>query len=193
MNKNIIIAGVGGQGILTIASIIDMAAMRQGLFVKQAEVHGMSQRGGEVQSHLRISDTEIFSDLIPLQKADIILSVEPMEALRYLPYLKPDGIIITATNAFKNIPDYPDEDKLTNSIKKSANSIFVDAAEIARQAGNQKSYNVVMLGAACKYIGINIELFEWAIGQLFAAKGQSIIDLNINALRKGFEYAENYE
>ena len=134
MTKNIIIAGVGGQGILTIASIIDMAAMHAGLKVKQAEVHGMSQRGGEVQSHLRISDKEIYSDLIPMGKADLILAVEPMEALRYVPYLAPEGVIVTCSEPFVNIPNYPDLDKIKEELIKSADKVvFVDAANIAKQ------------------------------------------------------------
>lgn len=193
MNKNIIIAGVGGQGILTIASIIDLAAMHIGLHVKQAEVHGMSQRGGEVQSHLRISDQEIFSDLIPLGKANLILSVEPMEALRYLPYLSPDGMIVTATEPFKNIDNYPDEAALKAGIEQNAKALFVDAATVAREVGNAKSYNIVMLGAAAPFLGIDPPEFEWAIGQLFATKGQEVVALNIAAFRKGLLIAQNFE
>ena len=189
MTKNIIIAGVGGQGILTIASIIDLAAMHNGLLVKQAEVHGMSQRGGEVQSHLRISDHEIFSDLIPMGQADLILSVEPMEALRYLPYLSPEGVIVTATEPFKNIGNYPDEALLTESIKQSAKTIFVDATEVARQVGNPKSYNIVMLGAASTFLGIDQSEFEWGIQQLFGSKGDEVVAMNIAAFRKGLEIA----
>src|SRR5664279_4758456 len=129
MKKNIIIAGVGGQGILTIASVIDLAAMNNGLHVKQAEVHGMSQRGGAVESHLRISDTEIFSDLIPRGKADLILAIEPMESLRYLPFLSKDGVIVTATEAFKNIANYPGEESIRAEIERSGRHVFVDAAE----------------------------------------------------------------
>lgn len=88
MNTDIILSGVGGQGILSIATIIGAAAINDNLYIKQAEVHGMSQRGGDVQSNLRISSTPIASDLIPLGKADLIISLEPMEAMRYLPYLK---------------------------------------------------------------------------------------------------------
>ncbi len=187
MNKNIIIAGVGGQGILTIASIIDLAAMNLGLHVKQAEVHGMSQRGGAVESHLRISDSEIFSDLIPRGKADIILSIEPMEALRYLPFLSSDGIIITAVEAYKNIQNYPDESNILKEIEKSAKYILVDAAELAKAAGSTKTYNVVMLGAASPYLGIKKEELEKAIEQYFSAKGQTIIDMNLLAFRKGIE------
>lgn len=131
MQKNIIIAGVGGQGILTIASIIDLAAMNLGLNLKQAEVHGMSQRGGAVESHLRISSKEIYSDLIPLGKADLILSIEPMESLRYLPFLSPEGIIVTTTEPYENIGNYPDIDDLLNNIRMSAKHLLVDAKIIA--------------------------------------------------------------
>jgi len=187
MNKNIIIAGVGGQGILTIASIIDLAAMNIGLHVKQAEVHGMSQRGGAVESHLRISDSELFSDLIPLGKADLILSIEPMESLRYLPFLSKDGIIVTATEAYKNIANYPDENLIFKEIEKSAKHVLVDAASIAREVGNIKTFNVVMLGAASAYIGIGIDELEKAIEQYFSAKGKAVVDTNIIAFRKGIK------
>ena len=182
MTRNVIIAGVGGQGILTIASIIDMAAMHAGLKVKQAEVHGMSQRGGEVQSHLRISDKEIYSDLIPLGQADLILAVEPMEALRYVPYLSENGAIVTCSEPFVNIPNYPDTQDIYSELKKAAKDvILVDASAIARQLGNPKSYNIVMLGAAAKYTGIDNADYEWSIKELFGKKGQEIVDLNIKA------------
>ena len=187
MNKNIIIAGVGGQGILTIAAIIDLAAMNNGLHVKQAEVHGMSQRGGAVESHLRISDREIFSDLIPRGKADLILAIEPMESLRYLPFLAADGIIVTATEAFNNIADYPDEAQVRNEIAKSAKHVLVDASKLARSAGNLKAFNVVMLGAAAPYIGIGIDQLKKAIEQLFAAKGNEVVEMNLLAFSKGLE------
>ncbi len=189
MNKNIIIAGVGGQGILTIASIIDLAAMNLGLNVKQAEVHGMSQRGGAVESHLRISSEEIFSDLIPLGKADLILSIEPMEALRYLPFLSPAGVIVTATEPYKNIPGYPDEETLLETIRKSAAHLPVEAESLARKAGSPKTFNVVMLGAASPYLGIGEKELEKAIGLFFERKGEEIIDMNIKAFRLGKEYA----
>ncbi|MDY9919429.1 indolepyruvate ferredoxin oxidoreductase beta subunit [Porphyromonadaceae bacterium NLAE-zl-C104] len=189
MNKNIIIAGVGGQGILTIASIIDLAAMNLGLNVKQAEVHGMSQRGGAVESHLRISSEEIFSDLIPLGKADLILSIEPMEALRYLPFLSPTGVIVTATEPYKNIPDYPDEEKLMETISESTVYLPVEAGSLAKKAGSPKTFNVVMLGAASPYLGIKAKELEKAIGLFFERKGEEIIDMNIKAFRLGKEYA----
>lgn len=189
MNKNIIIAGVGGQGILTIASIIDLAAMNLGLHVKQAEVHGMSQRGGAVESHLRISSEEIFSDLIPLGKADLILSIEPMEALRYLPFLSPDGIIVTATEPYKNISHYPDEEKLMATVKESALHLPVEAGTLARKAGSPKTFNVVMLGAASPYIGIEVSKLEEAIGLFFERKGEEMVNTNIKAFRIGKEYA----
>lgn len=189
MNKNIIIAGVGGQGILTIAAIIDLAAMELGLHVKQAEVHGMSQRGGAVESHLRISSREIYSDLIPLGKADLILSIEPMEALRYLPFLSPDGIVITAKEPYKNINDYPDEADLWRAIKESGQHRLIEAEALAKEAGSARAFNVVMLGAASSYIGIAEDKLEKAIARFFKRKGEEIIGMNINAFRLGREHA----
>lgn len=185
MNKNIIISGVGGQGILTIAAIIDLAAMNIGLQVKQAEVHGMSQRGGAVESHLRISDSEIYSDLIPRGKANLILSIEPMEALRYLPFLSNDGIIVTATEAYKNITNYPEEQAILQEIEKSAQHVFVNASTIAREVGSAKTFNVVMLGAAAPHLGISIIELEKAIETYFAAKGSSIVEMNLKAFKMG--------
>lgn len=189
MKIDIIIAGVGGQGILTIASIIDLAAMNLGLQVKQAEVHGMSQRGGAVESHLRISSEEIFSDLIPLGKADLIISIEPMEALRYIPFLSPTGIIVTSTEPYKNISGYPDEEKLMETISESGSNLLVDVESLAREAGSAKTFNVVMLGAASPFIGIEEVELEKAITRYFERKGEDIVNMNINAFRLGKEYA----
>jgi indolepyruvate ferredoxin oxidoreductase, beta subunit len=191
MNKNIILAGVGGQGILTIAAIIDLAAMNSGYKVKQAEVHGMSQRGGAVESHLRISDMEIYSDLIPLGSADLILSVEPMEALRYLPFLSKDGIIVTSTEPFDNISNYPNLDDIMDTIKKSAKSVFINAGTLAREVGNLKTYNIVMLGAASPHLGIAKDQLEDGIAALFQRKGKELVDMNIKAFQKGLATALN--
>ncbi|MDD3078791.1 MAG: indolepyruvate oxidoreductase subunit beta [Paludibacter sp.] len=191
MNKNIILAGVGGQGILTLAAVIDHAAMQSGLQIKQAEVHGMSQRGGAVQSHLRISDQNIYSDLIPLGKADLIVSLEPLEALRYLPYLSENGVIITATEPVKNIPDYPEEADILNKIKSSGHKyLLVDAGKIARLAGNPKTENVVMVGVLSDFVGIEKAQFEKSLKEMFSAKGEKIVALNLKAFNLGYEHAQ---
>jgi len=189
MKNDIILAGVGGQGILTIAATIGMAALHQDLNLKQAEVHGMSQRGGAVQSHLRISDAEIASDLIPLGNATLILSVEPMESLRYLPYLSDQGWLVTNSNPMVNIPDYPDVTKLKEEIEKISHSLILDAKEIAGKAGSTRSSNIVMLGAASPFIDIPVESFEFGIGKIFGRKGEEMVNLNINAFKAGREYA----
>ncbi|MBP5370565.1 MAG: indolepyruvate oxidoreductase subunit beta [Bacteroidales bacterium] len=188
MIKNIILAGVGGQGILTIASIIDLAAMHSGLNVKQAEVHGMSQRGGDVQSNLRISDEEIYSDLIPKGKADIILAMEPLEALRYVSYLQKDGIIITASAPFKNIPNYPDENQVLDTIKNSGfKHIIIDSNEIAQNL-SERVLNVVIAGAVAPIIGIDSNVMKESVKELFAAKGEEIVAMNVKAFETGVEY-----
>ncbi len=189
MIKNIILAGVGGQGILTIAAILDYAAMKKDWHIKQAEVHGMSQRGGAVESHLRIADRPIYSDLIPLGEADIILSLEPMEALRYLPFLAEDGIVITATQPFVNIANYPDYDEVVQNVKNTGkSSIFVDTQELAREAGNVRAENVVMVGAAANYLGFSKEELKDSIRAMFGSKGEKIVEVNLKAFELGYEY-----
>ena len=155
MKKDIILCGVGGQGILSIATVIGYAAVESGLYLKQAEVHGMSQRGGDVQSHLRISDKEIFSDLIPFGGADMILSVEPMESLRYLPYLAKDGWIITNDKPYNNIVNYPKLEEVHTQIKNIDNHILINADDIAKEIGSPRSMNMVMIGAASEYWVLN--------------------------------------
>lgn len=190
MKKDIILAGVGGQGILSIAATIGTAAVDMGLHLKQAEVHGMSQRGGDVQSNLRLSDRVIFSDLIPEGKADMILSVEPMESLRYIPMLSETGWIITNTQPFINIPNYPELEKVMAEVKKHPRHIAINADEIARDLGNPKSANMVMLGAASPFLDMPFEQFEKAVRMIFRSKGEEIIEGNIKALRAGREFAE---
>ncbi len=186
---DIILAGVGGQGILSIAAAIGLAAVESGLHLKQSEVHGMSQRGGAVQSHLRISDRPISSDLIPEGSCDMILSVEPMESLRYLPFLSPDGWLVTGSRTFENIPDYPDEESLFAEIAKVENHLVIDAYEIARKIGSQKVSNIVMLGSASGLLGLSREQFEIALRKLFGRKGEDLVRLNMEAFRAGEEAA----
>ncbi len=190
MNINIILAGVGGQGILSIATIIGNTAVKQGLYLKQAEVHGMSQRGGDVQSHLRLSDKEIAADLIPMGKADIIISVEPMEALRYLPMLKPKGWVITNTNPFINIPNYPEKEVLLERINKLPHKIALDADEISKNLGSARSSNMVILGAASPFLQLKIEDIEQTIKETFISKGQEVVDVNIACLHAGRDFAD---
>jgi len=189
MKTNIILSGVGGQGILTIAAVLDTAALANNLNVKQSEVHGMSQRGGAVQSHVRISDKPIFSDLIPQGKADMIISVEPMELLRYLPYLKKDGYLITDSNPFENINNYPELETLYKEIKSHKNHILIDAVKIAKDLGNSKAANIVLLGAASSLIPLSDESFQKAIATLFQRKGERIVEKNLEAYLKGKEIA----
>jgi len=190
MKKDIILAGVGGQGILSIAATIGMAAIRNNLFLKQAEVHGMSQRGGAVHSNLRISSRKIASDLIPKGSADLIISVEPMETLRYLPFLNPDGWIISNSNPMINIPDYPGMEEILRELEKLPKHILLNADEIASGLGTKKASNMVILGAATPFMDIPYESFEDGIRDIFGRKGEEIVELNLKALKKGKEVAE---
>lgn len=189
---NIILSGVGGQGILTIASIIDITALAQKLHVKQSEVHGMSQRGGAVHSHVRISENEIYSDLIPMGKADMILSVEPMELLRHIPYLKKNGWIITDSSTFENIVNYPDKYELFKQIKTHANHVIINAKNKASELGNSKMANLVLLGAAASFLPMNEENFLQSIQFYFKGKSKRMIDLNIQAFKDGKQMAKDF-
>ena len=182
---DIIIAGVGGQGVLSVAAVISMAAMKDGYTLRQSEVHGMAQRGGAVLAHMRISRSEIASDLIPRGSADVVLSMEPMESLRYVDYLKPEGSLISAAAPYENIPDYPNIDDIHNQIKSLKQSRIIDARALAKEAGTMKAVNMVMVGALSTKMDIKKESIVEAIKELFAAKGEKIIEANLKAVELG--------
>lgn len=190
MKLDIILSGVGGQGILSIAAIIGEAALRESLHIKQAEVHGMSQRGGDVQSNLRISSNEIYSDLIARGTADAIISLEPMEALRYLPYLSKQGWIAANSAPFINIPNYPEIDSVLKELSSMPNVILLDVDAMAKDAGVARAANMVLLGAASSILGIEQNKLEAAIGHVFGRKGEAIVEMNIKAFRTGREAGE---
>jgi indolepyruvate ferredoxin oxidoreductase beta subunit len=185
MKSDIILSGVGGQGILSIAATIGLAAIENNLFLKQSEVHGMSQRGGDVQSHLRLSTRPVSSDLIPYGKADLIISIEPMESLRYLPWLSRSGWLVTNSTPFINIPDYPPIEEILSEIRKIKNHKIIEADTIARESGSSRSGNMVILGAASSYLGLPFESLENAVIKLFEKKGKEIVAVNLKALRAG--------
>lgn len=189
MKTDIILAGVGGQGILSIATVLGTAALTEGLYIKQAEVHGMSQRGGDVQSNLRISSKPIASDLIPKGKADLVVSLEPMEALRYVQYLAPEGWIVTNTVPFVNIPNYPEQTVIDSELAAHKNVVAFDVDEVAKEAASARSANMVLLGACSPFINISAEAIEAAIAKIFSSKSQAIVDMNIKAFRAGLEIA----
>jgi indolepyruvate ferredoxin oxidoreductase beta subunit len=185
MKYDIILAGVGGQGVLSVSAVIGSAARRQGLFVKLSEVHGMSQRGGGVVATLRLSDKPIASDLIPQGSASMILSMEPLESLRYLNYLSPDGLVITSTNPVVNIPDYPNLDELVAKIRSLPKSKLVDSEKLARQAGSARATNMVIIGAASHFLPVEVERLEDSIKDLFANKGEKVVGINLEAFQAG--------
>lgn len=185
MEQNIILAGVGGQGILSIAFVIDNAALEAGLDFKQAEVHGMAQRGGAVQSNLRYSDQEIFSDIIPAGRADMVLSVEPLEVLRYWHYLQPEGWVVTSVTPYVNIPDYPELDQLLAELAAFERIVMVDTARLARSAGNLRAQNMVAVGAAAPLLDFTDDQLLKHVEALFARKGENIVEVNRRAYAYG--------
>jgi len=190
MKLDLILSGVGGQGILSIAYLIDAAALNKGLNLKQAEVHGMSQRGGGVYSHLRVSSNAIMSDLIPDGKADMILSMEPLEVGRYLNALHRDGVVISSSTQFINIPNYPDEQSLMRSLFRLGNVMLVDAKAIALKAGAPLAQNVAMVGFATPYLPFERKDFAPVIESLFSRKGERVVNANLQALDFGIAAGE---
>ena len=189
MKTDIILSGVGGQGRVSIAAIISEAALKDGLYMKQSEVHGMSQRGGDVQSNLRLSDKPIASDLIPTGQADLIISLEPMEALRYLPYLNKDGWLVTNTQPYMNIPNYPEMEKVMAELNKLPHKVLLDVETVAKEIGSPRTANMVMLGAATPFLGIDYEKIADGIRSIFRRKGDEIVSVNLKALQAGYEIA----
>lgn len=202
MKYDIILAGVGGQGVLSVSAIIASSAMREGLHVKQSEVHGMSQRGGAVLANLRLSDEPIASDLIPLGAASMILSMEPLESLRYVRYLRPAGTVVTSSDPLVNISDYPDLAGLLASIRtlgrpgataaagtSHVNAVLIEADRLAREAGSTRATNMVMVGAASHWLPVQVETIEHFIENLFARKGEKVVATNVRAFFAGREAA----
>ncbi|CAG0958288.1 Trans-feruloyl-CoA synthase FCS1 [Phycisphaerales bacterium] len=192
MQQDMMMAGVGGQGILTIAKAISGAAAARGMHVKQAEVHGMSQRGGAVQSHLRIGEEEIHSDLIPGGRVNVLVAIEPLEALRYVHMLSPEGVVVASSNAFVNIGNYPPVEQVIDRITAMPRHVIVDADRLARAAGSGRSGNLVMLGAASHFLCLRVDELEKSIAEMFASKGGKVVEVNTRAFRFGRSAAAAY-
>jgi indolepyruvate ferredoxin oxidoreductase beta subunit len=186
MKKEIILSGVGGQGILSIAAVIGQAALTSGLHIKQAEVHGMSQRGGDVHSNLRISSHPIHSDLIARGEADLVISLEPMEALRYLPWLAKEGWVVTNSAPFVNIPNYPDHAELLAELKALPHAVIFDVDAVAKDAGVARAANIVLLGAAAPVLGLEYGALQQAVREVFGRKGDAVVEMNLKALETGY-------
>ena len=188
MTKNILIVGVGGQGTLLASKVMGKVFLDSGYDIKVSEVHGMSQRGGSVVTYVRYGD-EVYSTLIDKGEADILLSFEALEAARWLPYLKKDGVVITNTQRLNPMPvvmgkaTYPDD--ILEKIKAAGvNPVEVDALALAEEAGSAKSVNVVLLGIAAKHIGLDKQLWLDAVKSTVPPK---TVDMNVAAFEKGYE------
>lgn len=189
MTFDIVLAGVGGQGVLSVSAVIAAAALESGLQVKQSEVHGMAQRGGAVQAHLRLADRPIASDLVPRGSASLLLGMEPLECFRYLDFLSPEGIVVTATTPVTNIPDYPPLEEVLQALRRLPRAVLVEAERLARQAGSARAVNMVMVGAASPVLPVSPDAIERQIRVRFESKGPKLVDQNIRAFRAGREAA----
>lgn len=189
MKTDIVLAGVGGQGILSIATILANAALAENLHIKQAEVHGMSQRGGDVHSMLRLSSDPIASDLIRRGTADLVVSLEPMEVLRYVPFLSKKGWIVTNTVPFLNIEKYPEMETVMADLERHGNVVAFDVDTVAKEVASPRTSNMVLLGAASPFIELDADAIERAIATVFGPKGDAIVEMNVKAFRAGRERA----
>jgi indolepyruvate ferredoxin oxidoreductase, beta subunit len=192
MKTDLVLAGVGGQGILTIAKVVCEAALTRGLHFKQAEVHGMSQRGGSVQTHLRLDADQVLSDLVAVGQADLLVAVEPLEALRYAHFLHPDGALISSVNPFINITNYPEIDEILRRVASYDRHVLIDAVRMAKAAGTKKAANVVMLGATSVYLDLGADEVEAAIESTFARGGERMARINKKAFALGRAAAQAY-
>jgi len=187
MKFDVVLAGVGGQGVLSVAAIIAAAAMKAGLEVRQSEVHGMAQRGGAVQAHLRLSDRQIVSDLIPRGGAHMILAMEPLESLRYVSYLSPEGVLVSSSVPYLNIPDYPDLKTLLEAIRRLPRHLLLDAVQLA--GGSARAANMALVGAAARYLPVGRAQLQAAIREAFAGKGGEVSAANLKAFEAGLQAA----
>lgn len=191
MTRNVVLAGVGGQGLLSIAAVLGEAARSEGLHLKQAEVHGMAQRGGVVQSHIRYGEQPVYSDLIREGTASLILSLEPMEALRYLPFLSSTGVVVTNAVPFTNIPDYPDLERILSELRALPRSYAIDGESLAKEAGSPRCLNMVMLGAGSPELALPESALRAGIEAVFASKSPQIIEMNLRGFQLGLAARNN--
>lgn len=185
MTKSILLVGVGGQGTILASKLLTIGLMEAGYDVKMSEIHGMSQRGGSVSSQVRYGD-EVQSPVIEIGGADILVSFEKMEALRWLKYLKPNGKVVVNDCEIESMPiingkfDYPEG--IIEELKGKANATVIDATSKAKELGNVKTMNVILLGALVKSMGLNDIDWERIIKENVKEK---FIDININAIKIG--------
>jgi indolepyruvate ferredoxin oxidoreductase beta subunit len=190
MRYDIILTGVGGQGVLSLSALIADAALAEGLSIKQSELHGMSQRGGSVQADLRLADRAIASPTIPDGDADLILSMEPMEALRSLSRLAASGTVVSSADAVRNMDSYPDVEIVLDAIRRLPRAVLVDADAVAKACRAPRAGNMVLIGAAARFLPVGVASLEQAIRDRFALKGEAIIEANLRALAAGLETAD---
>ncbi|MEO0088154.1 MAG: indolepyruvate oxidoreductase subunit beta [candidate division WOR-3 bacterium] len=187
---NIIICGIGGQGVLLLSDILGEVAMENGFLVKKSEVKGMAQRGGSVISHLRFGE-EVYSPLIPLKEADFLLSMEKLEALRYLDYLKEDGILITDNFYLPPLPVLIGENEFDSNIidknlkERVKNLYYVPAQNIAKELGDVRVSNIILLGFLSNFLDFKLEDYFKVLERNIK---KEYLEINKKAFQKGREF-----
>lgn len=182
-NTNIIIVGVGGQGILLTSKILGYLALDMGENVKVSEVHGMSQRGGSVITYVRIG-SDVHSPLIDPGEADFVLSFEKLEALRAEYFLKKDGVLISNTQEILPMPVIMGNAQYPKAEPTQEKTVLLDALKLAEEAGNARAVNIVLLGVLSRFMAWPQEKWESAIAACVPAK---TLEINLKAFRAGAE------
>ena len=185
---NLLLSGVGGQGVILASKILSKAALLQGLDIKQSEVHGMSQRGGSVVSHVRFGE-RVYSPLVAEGGCDVLLGFEPLEALRYAHWVRSQGAIVYSTDRVNpstvsaGLAEYPDdvEERLKGY---PVDLVRVEAGSLAERAGNRRAANVVLVGAASRFLDLPMDVWQRAIEESVPSK---VLDVNREAFRLGRE------
>lgn len=187
---NIVIVGVGGQGTLLASKILGQLAMNNGYEVRVSEVHGMSQRGGSVVTYVRISnDQPLYSSIVEQEQADIVLAFENLEALRALPYIKKNGVMVINTQEILPMPvitgtvKYPAD--CLERVRESCRTIEIDAVDIAHECGTYRAANVVLMGVVAKMLPFSTSEWHKAIEQCVKPK---FLEININAFDRGYNF-----
>jgi len=188
--KSVIIAGVGGQGAITVAQLVLGAAWKSGYYVLQSEVHGMSQRGGEVNAQIIFDKVPVTSPVVTQGEADLLIGIEPLETLRYLSQMSKDANIIASSEPVINMDNYPKIEIILEKIKSVEGAVLIDTLKAAKELNNKHAGNICILGAASKFLPIDNEVWEAVIRERFESKGEEVVMSNIKAFQYGKKFTE---
>jgi indolepyruvate ferredoxin oxidoreductase beta subunit len=183
--RGVVVAGVGGQGVISVAQLILLSAWRSGFQALQSEIHGMSQRGGAVNSHVVFGRQPVSSPMVMDGSGSLLIAMEPLEALRHLSLLRPDAALVVSANPVRNIDDYPDEEKVRGELEKVTGVTAIDTAAHAARLRHRQAPGMILLGAASRHLPFGPETWNEVIAEYFDQKGGAVVDKNREAFALG--------